>query len=129
MIDILMASSAKEALAELTRYLRARPDVALICARTGSRALKHVRAHRYGLIIVDEQLDDLTGVALARELVAADPRTNLALVSGLAAEDFHKASEGLGILAQLPAKPTQAHGRDLIGGLETILSLTQQRNT
>ena len=38
---------------------------------------------------------------------------NLAVVSSLSGEEFHEASEGLGILAQVPPEPTAADGKML----------------
>ena len=75
------------------------------------------------LVVADETLDDMTGEALARKLVAANPLINCALVSALAPKAFHEATEGLGILMQLPPAPQQSDGEELMARLNQILDI------
>ncbi len=49
-----------------------------------------------------ENLGDMTGLEFIRAIVSKRPMVNCAAISSLASEDFHEASEGLGILMQLP---------------------------
>jgi hypothetical protein len=48
---------------------------------------------------------------------------NLAVVSSLSHEDFHEASEGLGILVQLPPSPGEEDGSKLFETITQIVSL------
>ena len=57
---------------------------------------------------------------------------NCAVVSTLSSADFHEASEGLGILMQLPAEPGKKEADQLLEHLKKIQSYTKsaaQRET
>jgi len=49
-------------------------------------------------------------------------------VSSLSGDDFHEASEGLGVLARLPVRPDAGEGQKMLDLLESILKLTGKRN-
>jgi DNA-binding response OmpR family regulator len=69
------------------------------------------------LVVIDERVDDLDCIQAAHHLVMTNALVNLAAVSALPDEDFHNASEGLGILARLsPAAGVQ----EAIGLLEKL---------
>jgi hypothetical protein len=48
------------------------------------------------------------------------------MVSSLSQKDFHEASEGLGLLMQLPVRPKKAHAEDLVKHLRSIQDLTSK---
>jgi len=60
--------------------------------------------------VLDEGLRGGPPLDLARQIIQANAMINLAVVSKLPHEEFHEASEGLGILAQVPGDPTAADG-------------------
>ncbi len=124
MPNILIASSAMEAMAELTDFMARQDAVSLSLADGGSAALERVTRQRFDLVVMDETLADMSGLELARRLVVASPMANLALVSSLPAEAFHEASEGLGVLAQLPPSPGAEQSRELLAQLDRILNMT-----
>jgi hypothetical protein len=66
-----------------------------------------------GFVVLDEGLDGGAPLDLARELVKVNAMINVAAVTGLDAEAFHEASEGLGILAAVPARPAGPDGAAL----------------
>ena len=76
-------------------------------------------------MIVDEQLDDMSGFAFVNQAVKVNPLVNTALVSALAADEFHEATEGLGILMQLPIQPRRKDAEALLAVLEKIGVLLQ----
>jgi len=47
-----------------------------------------------------------------------------ASVSSLSPEDFHEASEGLGLMAQLPIQPGKEHAEELLQRLRYLKNLT-----
>jgi len=93
-------------------------------AASGDQALKTIRKKKFDLVITDESLGDMTGLELTKRLVAINPTINSAVVSSLSKEAYHKASEGLGILMQLPSRPNRADGQQLMTRLNQILGLT-----
>jgi two-component SAPR family response regulator len=54
------------------------------------------------LIVIDEKVEEQTGLDIVKEVVRINAMANLALVSSLSSDEFHEVSEGLGIMAQLP---------------------------
>jgi hypothetical protein len=68
----------------------------------------------------------MTGLELIEKVISKNPMVNCAVVSRLAPDDFHRASEGLGILAQLPVRPGPKEAERLLGQLNKILNLAQR---
>jgi hypothetical protein len=64
-------------------------------------------------VVLDEGLRGGPPLELARKLIQINAMINIAVVTPLAHEAFHEASEGLGILAPLPVQPTAADGAAL----------------
>ena len=93
-------------------------------AASGGQALKTIGKQTVDLVVTDERLGDMTGLELVGRLVAVNPMINGAAVSSLSKEAFHEASEGLGILMQLPPRPDRADGERLMAHLNKILGLT-----
>lgn len=93
-------------------------------AASGRQAGQMLAAHPIELVVIDDQLGDMTGLDLVKRLVATHPMTHCAVVSALSAEAFHEASEGLGILMQLPPCPGRADGERLMAHLKCIVGLT-----
>jgi hypothetical protein len=63
----------------------------------------------------------MSGLEFIRKVVSKNPMINSAAISSLPPEDFHNASEGLGILMQLPWKPNEADAARLLRHLNKIL--------
>lgn len=95
-------------------------------AASGQQSLQIIDQQAFDAIIVDEKIEDMTGLALIEKIVAINPMVNSALVSSLGKEDYHEASEGLGILMQLPTKPEKSDGERLMSHLSQILGFTSQ---
>ena len=72
------------------------------------------------LIIIDEKVDGRPGPDIAREMIRINAMANLALVSELSPEEFHEASEGLGIMAQLPPCPDEKDAERLLSILTAL---------
>jgi DNA-binding NtrC family response regulator len=89
---------------------------------SGGAALAAVEAQSFDVLIADEDLGDMTGLALIRSVVAVQPMLNCAVVSALAPAEFHEVSEGLGILMQLPVQPGPKEADRLIDHLRKIMA-------
>jgi DNA-binding NtrC family response regulator len=96
-------------------------------AASGDQALKTIGKQTVDLVVTDERLGDMTGLELVGRLVAVNPMINSAAVSSLSKEAYHEASEGLGILMQLPPKPGRADGQRLMAHLNQILGLASRK--
>lgn len=86
-----------------------------------SAVMKAASGRSTQLVIIDEMLGDLEGMELAREIILVNAMVNLVMVSHLPPEDFHEASEGLGIMAQLPVLPEKTHAADIVDRLKKLM--------
>jgi len=90
-------------------------------AESGESALLLIRQEAFDLVVTDDVLEDMTGLAFSVELVSVDATVNCAVVSPLSAEAFHEASEGLGVLMQLPREPDGNDAKRLLLDLRQLL--------
>jgi CheY-like chemotaxis protein len=116
---------------DITRFsrlaagLQHRRELEMVSAATGIDGLMLLKGKQIDLVIVDEQLGDMDGIAFVRLLVKAYPLVNTAIVSALTAEEFHEATEGLGVLMQLPLEPREKEAAALLAVLAKIGALLQ----
>ena len=89
---------------------------------SGEAAKAKIAEEKFELVVVDESLADTEGLDCVKELIAADAFLNCALVSSLSEGDFHEATEGLGLLMQLPVPPKGAVAVKLLERLDRILN-------
>jgi DNA-binding response OmpR family regulator len=90
-------------------------------AASGAKALEALQQSPADLVVVDEDLGDMPGLTFVGQLVTVNPMINCALVSSLSEKAYHEASEGLGILMQLPVEPNRGDGERLMDHLNQIL--------
>lgn len=120
MLKLLLVSPDKDSLSELASALEKEDNVNLSRAGSGARALEIILDTVVDLVVTDEKLGDMTGIEFARRLLSVNPMINCASVSHLSSEDFHEASEGLGLLAQLPIRPGEGEAKDLLQRLKNL---------
>jgi len=123
MFKLLLVTSHRGALSGLAAAMAEREDVEVSQAESGEDALLAVSETPIDLVVADEDLGDMTGLELAGRLLRVNPMINCAIVSPLSAEAFHEASEGLGIMAQLPVKPGKKQAEELLNKLKKLKSL------
>ena len=111
--------------AALVSRLRREQVVQLMPVATGAAGLKQLKGKPLDLVIVDEQLDDMSGIEFVKQLVTINPLANTTIVSSLAAEEFHEVTEGLGVLMQLPPHPGEKDAEALLTVLAKIGGLMQ----
>ena len=107
----------------LVTRLRREQDVELIPVATGAAGLAQLKGNPLDLVIVDEQLDDMSSIEFVKQLVKVNPLANTAIVGSLADEVFHEVTEGLGVLMQLPAQPTEQDAEALLAVMAKISGL------
>jgi CheY-like chemotaxis protein len=109
----------------LVYRLRRERHVELIPVVTGAAGLAQLRGKPIDLVIVDDQLEDMSGIEFVRRLITVNPLANTAIVGALTEEDFHEATEGIGVLMQLPRQPTEQDAETLLALLAKISGLMQ----
>ena len=120
---LLMASPNRDALSVLASTLEKHNDVDLFWVESGGKALAAVSDTAFDLVVIDERLGDMTGLELADKLISVNPMINCAVISALSPDDFHEASEGLGIMEQLPIQPGKKQTEELLQRLKNLKDL------
>lgn len=123
MINVLLVTRDKRVFSDFYQALAARSDVTTAWAASWQETLKQVSGEKFDLVVADEHLDDMTGLAMVGKLVVQNPLINSALVSHLPHDAFHEASEGLGVMAQLPERPGR---EDALGLLDRLMIIKGQ---
>ncbi len=121
MLSILLATNRPEALRPFTEALRQDPEVNIQVKSTGSETVGSVRERFPHLVIVDSTLPDIQPLSLVRELLFVNAMVNTVVVSSLGEEEFHEASEGLGVLGSLPSNPGRSDAAELLKKLRGVL--------
>jgi DNA-binding response OmpR family regulator len=124
-LKVLFAAKDFSRFSSLVAKLGREQNIELVPAATGAAGLVALKGNRIDVVIVDEQLDDMSGIAFINQAVKVNPLVNTALVSALAAGDFHEATEGLGVLMQLPSHPREKDAEELLATLAKIGALMQ----
>jgi len=120
---ILLAGRDSASLSAFESALENR-DVQIQYLVSGNKALAAISEEVFDLLVADESLGDMTGIELIKAVTAEHPLLNCALISSLPHEEFHEATEGLGILMQLPPQPGTDEADQLLTHLNKILSFS-----
>lgn len=124
MIRILLAGRDTVSLTDFESGLEKR-DALIQNLVSGEKVLAAISAEGFDLLVADEILEDMSGIELIKTVTAKYPLLNCALVSSLPPEEFHEATEGLGILMQLPPQPGIDEAEQLLTHLNKILSFSR----
>ena len=124
-IKILLVSQDKASMSAFKAGLEEN-QVQTAWAESGSNAIAKIAEGSFDLVVTDENLGDMIGLEFIEKVISTKPMVNCAAVSSLLPADFHEASEGLGILMQLPVRPDQEQAEKLLRQLKNILNLTEQ---
>lgn len=124
MLKLLIVTPETSGFADFAREMTETGRFEILWAETGAAALTRLARDPVDLVVADESMGDMTGLAFAEKLVSLNAMINCALVSSRPADEFHEISEGLGIVAQLTPNPDGNQARNLIRHLENIFSLS-----
>jgi two-component SAPR family response regulator len=127
MIKILLVTSEKEPFSEFAGVMKQKDDVELFWTSTGQEALEAISGNPVDLVVVNENIGDMTGIEFLKKLLPINPMINTAAVSPLAPEEFHEASEGLGVLMQLPVSPGKLDAENLLQQLNALKNLLKPK--
>ena len=123
MIRLLFVGSGADSFEKMIKALQDDRNVTIEQVDSGGDALAWLLKNSADLVVVAEQLDDMNGLEFSEKLVVQNPMVNCALVSSLSEDDFHEASEGLGILSKLPPDPGEPEAVDLLKKIRVVTGL------
>jgi len=123
MLHILLITPRPQGLASFTRALSSDPGVRLESVGSGAEALDVVRTTPPHLAVIDADLPDTKPMGLVQGMLTVNAMVNTAIVSPLSEEEFHEASEGLGILTRLPLDPGGHDAEALLVKLRKVMGL------
>lgn len=112
-MSILLVTPRAQALAAFAEALGRDSGLSVAHAATWDEALAALMTAPPRFMVLDQGLAEGTPLELALKALMVNAMVNLAVVSPLGAEEFHEASEGLGILAPVPVNPAAAEGGTL----------------
>lgn len=125
MTEILLIGENKTLLSSTTDLLEQHGECKHQVVHSGDAAFEVLQKESLKLVIIDEKVEGEKGIELAETIVSRNPMLNLAIISDLPADDFHEATEGLGIMAQLPAEPSLEDVQLLLKKLREILAMVR----
>jgi DNA-binding NtrC family response regulator len=126
MIRILIAGRGTASLSAFKSALD-EGDTQITHMESGRKALSVISEKEFDLLIADEKLADMTGIELIESVISKRPMLDCAMISSLSSDDFHEATEGLGILMQLPVQPGKQEAEQLLGHLQKIHSFSNTK--
>lgn len=126
MLKLLLVSNTHVSFSQFIPVLKENDDVEVILAGSGKAALEIVIGDTIDLVVTDEEIGDMSGLDFAKELITTNPMINCVAVSSLPEKDFHEASEGLGLMTNLPVQPGRKDAKELLKNLRLIKGLESE---
>ena len=120
MLKLLLLSNNIESFSEFVRALEENNDTETLIVESFETALKMIGENAMDLVITDDEFGDMSGLDFAKRLISISPLTSCVVVSSLSEKDFHKASEGLGLMNHLPVNPGRSDAEKLLNTLRRI---------
>ena len=127
-LTIILASKDGHSLENLAEALAEIEALTVSVAESAAQVFAEIGSGRVDVVIADGEIGDMSGLACIREVVRRNPFINCALVSQLYAEEFHEATEGLGIFMQLPWSPGKAEAEKIYAHLAKIYQLVPEQS-
>ncbi len=127
MIYALMAVRDKRVFSEIETILVENKMIIQWCDSVNA-ALSGLQEKANHLVVIDENMPDMTGRTFVEKLVMENPMTHCVVASSLPHNQFHEIYEGLGVLMQFPAVPGKKDALKLIKRLGLISQLQGQNN-
>ncbi len=121
MKTFLIVTDRADDFSGLVRGLHSQAEADIRYADSVKAALDTAVQSPPNLMIIDERAGSLSGLEIAGMIIRKNAMINLAVVSDLPPEEFHEASEGLGIMAQLPPCPDSGDAEILLETLSKMV--------
>lgn len=108
---IVIVSSQPDRWIDFSKTLEKETDTLIDMVKTGAEAVDTARNKNPLAMLIDDDIQDIPGLDLVRQLLAVNAMIHLALASDLAEDQFHEKTEGLGLIMKLSPYPdvTEAH--------------------
>lgn len=120
MLDIVLAGREHDVLARLGATLCGIGQVGITQVDSAAETLKAVDAGGIDLVVVGQSLADTSPVDCITRLVRQNAMINCAMISDMEQDAFHEATEGLGILMQLPPNPSSDDAAVLLAKIKSL---------
>jgi DNA-binding response OmpR family regulator len=118
---ILLITSRPGQLQDLAGEIGDDPAARLLTVTTLREAEEAAKSASPVLAIVDERVGDATCLDVVRHLIGINAFIHTAVLSDADEEEFHRLSEGLGILSRLSLQPERKEVRRLLETLRRLL--------
>ena len=125
MVTLLIVSNNRDFISAVSDFSE---KTEIYRANSGKEALFMIADKTINLVISDESLKDMSGLEFAEKLISINPMVHCAVVSSLSSKDYHKASEGFGLMTPLPVQPEKRHIEQLLFQVNEIIQLTGSNN-
>ena len=122
MLRIILAGREMEGFARFAAGLQQNRQTEIIRVDSAAAVLDAVGKGRIDLVVVSEKLADVSPLDCVNQLVRANPMINCAMISDMDHDAFHEATEGLGILMQIPPSPSGEDARILLAKVDSIVA-------
>lgn len=119
-MQIMLVSRERERMAPLASGLWTLAETEIHQASSQIEALDLLKEKEIELVVIDEQLTDMSGIDLAKMVARQHPFVNCILVDTQSPEAFHEQTEGLGLLMQLSSPPEMADAKSIMTHLAAI---------
>jgi DNA-binding NtrC family response regulator len=106
--NVVLISKEPDYFSELSTALAEDAQMSVAWFGTAEQVYRAAEKKQVDVLIVAEEIKQSSGLQFIRELVRSHPFINCALVSPLYPQEFHEATEGLGLFMQLPPAPDGA---------------------
>jgi len=120
MKHILLITSPQKKFTEFVDGLTRERTVEVIRTNSSKAALEGLSDATPDLVIIDEEVGGTPGLKIAHDILMKNAMVNQVLVSSLSSDEFHEASEGLGIMLQLPPEPDAAQAEIVLKTLRKM---------
>lgn len=122
MIAVLLVIKNNYSFSGLESGLR-KMDADISWAVSSDIAIEKISENYFDIIVVGEEIADMTGLKFVEKVVSVNPFLNCAVASRLSHDEFHEVSEGLGVIMQLPDCPEEKHAEELLSRYRKIVDL------
>lgn len=120
MSNILVVNKESASLADFTAELLKTEGLNVVQATAGEEALTLIDEGKAEVVVAGDELADGLALDFVKKLMKNHPLVNCAMVSSLSPDDFHEATEGLGLFMQLSERPGAEEAKQMLDLLNSI---------
>ena len=122
-MEVVLIGQNRPCLMKIISFLSNHQNINCYDTDSLEAALEKVVAEKVDLVILEERFDSISGFQFAESLIEKNPMLYLAFISDLSGEDFHEATEGLGVIGSIPTSPLQEDIDGILSQIDRIQSM------